>query len=232
MDTELPLAYQVTGDVPLFPFPTAKIAVVSDDDVKDADVIAPTAPASEPLGAADGKLETCLGEQFGIRVQLAENSRGDAGNSREDSLNSQAAEPCLRRQRIVGKDDCDMIGLVTKVEDVGMNISTLTEICGSLVADEPGLYKLLLPALVTASIEKPMYDDDPDILMRLDAGTVVDVAMVVERQDQKRLRAQLTQPVAGWISLENLEDGKRWAEKVARSPAGAEQVGARASHAG
>ena len=45
----------------------------------------------------------------------------------------------------------------------------------------------------------------------LDPGTAVHVVEVVRRDDLRRVRGRIDQPVAGWISLENLDTGFRWA---------------------
>ena len=50
----------------------------------------------------------------------------------------------------------------------------------------------------------------PDVVL----GTRVHVVEVVRRDDLRRVRGRIDRPVAGWISLENMDTGFRWARRV------------------
>ena len=60
-------------------------------------------------------------------------------------------------------------------------------------------------ASVTDGVER-----NSTVLTRLDPGTAVHVVEVVRRDDLRRVRGRIDNPVAGWISLENMDTGFRW----------------------
>lgn len=78
---------------------------------------------------------------------------------------------------------------------------------------EPNLSEELVPGnciiinrvLVTDGVERR------DGVVHLDPGTAVHVAEVVRRSDLRRVRGRIDRPVAGWISLVNLDNDYRWA---------------------
>ena len=69
----------------------------------------------------------------------------------------------------------------------------------------PGDYSITRTVGVAHSVDFSMDD-----FTTLAEGTAVHVVEVVRRDDQGRVRGRIDRPVAGWISLENLDDGSRW----------------------
>ena len=49
------------------------------------------------------------------------------------------------------------------------------------------------------------------VLVLIDQGIHVHVVEVVRRDDLRRVRGRIDGPVAGWVSLVNLDSGFRWA---------------------
>eukprot|EP00933_Yihiella_yeosuensis_P083615 TRINITY_DN9785_c0_g1_i1.p1 TRINITY_DN9785_c0_g1~~TRINITY_DN9785_c0_g1_i1.p1 ORF type:complete len:1112 (+),score=327.76 TRINITY_DN9785_c0_g1_i1:449-3337(+) len=80
-----------------------------------------------------------------------------------------------------------------------------------IVHDEPGHYVLTHFCFV-AEVVDDLDPDDDDLVDELEEGTEVEILEIVHLKEEKRVRALLAEP-DGWITLENLETGKRWAEK-------------------
>eukprot|EP00434_Breviolum_minutum_P040304 symbB.v1.2.035811.t1/scaffold4909.1/size33066/1 len=78
--------------------------------------------------------------------------------------------------------------------------------------DGPGLYILTRTAFVSPSFENVDPDDD-ELIDELDEGTRIRLVEVVLLEEENRLRARLVEP-DGWITLKNLETGRRWADKL------------------
>ena len=78
--------------------------------------------------------------------------------------------------------------------------------------DGPGLYILTRTAFVSPSFENVDPDDD-ELVDELDEGTRIRLVEVVLLEEENRLRARLVEP-DGWITLKNLETGRRWADKL------------------
>jgi hypothetical protein len=85
--------------------------------------------------------------------------------------------------------------------------------CIGQFEDTPGKYMVLAPSAVKSGIEL-----NTSRVGELVCGMIVQVLEVVRRDDMNRIRAR-TQNPAGWISLLNLIDGNRWAEKMVRRDA-------------
>eukprot|EP00448_Togula_jolla_P022655 CAMPEP_0170573004 /NCGR_PEP_ID=MMETSP0224-20130122/2529_1 /TAXON_ID=285029 /ORGANISM="Togula jolla, Strain CCCM 725" /LENGTH=1053 /DNA_ID=CAMNT_0010895553 /DNA_START=38 /DNA_END=3199 /DNA_ORIENTATION=- len=85
--------------------------------------------------------------------------------------------------------------------------------------DYPGLYCIVHQGtLVSASAS--LAQEKHEEVGRLDAGTMVEVVEVLRLpEDQKRVRAKLLEP-QGWISLVDLGDTYRWAQRVQLEPEG------------
>ncbi|CAE8634557.1 unnamed protein product, partial [Polarella glacialis] len=78
--------------------------------------------------------------------------------------------------------------------------------------DEPGNYVLTRTAFVSPNLDNLSPDDD-ELVGELDEGTTITILEVVRLVDAQRVRARLEDP-AGWITLMNIETGKRWADKL------------------
>merc|ERR1711924_30457 len=74
------------------------------------------------------------------------------------------------------------------------------------VEDGPGDYVIILQGTIVGE-EVELESKD---LAKLEMGQIVKVVEVQRHPDIKRVRAKIESP-AGWISLENLDDGQRWA---------------------
>lgn len=83
----------------------------------------------------------------------------------------------------------------------------------------PGKYIIIAELCVASNVEFAGSGGSRE-LATLPKGAEVDVVEVSRRGDMKRVRGRIAEP-AGWISLANLEDGRRWAVAV---PAGDEKL--------
>ncbi|CAJ1417591.1 unnamed protein product [Effrenium voratum] len=79
--------------------------------------------------------------------------------------------------------------------------------------DGPGLYVLRRTVFVSPSCENLDPDDD-EIVDELEVGSRVSILEVAHLRNERRLRARLAHP-DGWITLMNLQNGKRWATREA-----------------
>ena len=70
----------------------------------------------------------------------------------------------------------------------------------------PGNYTTTRGTAITSGVET----NKLTTLTELDEGTAVHVVEVVRRDDLRRVRGRIDSPVAGWISLENIDTGFRW----------------------
>ncbi|CAJ1333269.1 unnamed protein product [Effrenium voratum] len=84
----------------------------------------------------------------------------------------------------------------------------------SLQDDGPGLYALRT-VFVSPSCENIDPDED-EIVDELEEGRLVRIQEVAHLQNELRLRARLAHP-DGWITLVNLQNGRRWALKADES---------------
>ncbi|CAE8642109.1 unnamed protein product [Polarella glacialis] len=76
--------------------------------------------------------------------------------------------------------------------------------------DGPGNYTIVHDgSAVTPTVA---LGSDTDIVAQLSAGTKVIVSEIVNNDKEQRIRGRIARP-AGWISLLNTENGKRWARK-------------------
>jgi len=75
--------------------------------------------------------------------------------------------------------------------------------------DSPGKYVVVHAnsAVTAASVTAP------PVLAQLPLGTIIQVKEVVYRTEDMRVRGRIESPVAGWISIRDLEDGYQWARK-------------------
>lgn len=74
--------------------------------------------------------------------------------------------------------------------------------------DGPGFYRITKNASVTTDVSR-----NSILILWLETGWLVRVLEVVRCEDEFRVRARLAEP-EGWISLEDMETGSRWAEFV------------------
>lgn len=75
--------------------------------------------------------------------------------------------------------------------------------------DGPGMFAITHPCALAPSVRLALKED---VITELEIGTVVQVVEVVRNDEQHRIRARLENP-AGWISIEDILNGHRWAER-------------------
>jgi len=78
-----------------------------------------------------------------------------------------------------------------------------------IAKDAPGAYILTVDSTIISDL--PGMDE---ALMRLPAGSEVQVLKVVHCADKRQWRGWVEHPVHGWIALLGTEDGSRWAERL------------------
>lgn len=83
--------------------------------------------------------------------------------------------------------------------------------------DTPGLYALKRTAFVSPSFDN-VNPSDEELVDELAPGMLIRIAEVCTLKEQSRVRARL-EGTPGWITLENLNAGTRWAEKVEEADA-------------
>jgi len=81
--------------------------------------------------------------------------------------------------------------------------------------DAPGIYAIVRSAAVVPTVHM---SGTKEITISLKAGDIVEVVEVVHHEGENRLRGRIANP-PGWISLLDLEDGYRWAERQEGRPA-------------
>lgn len=84
---------------------------------------------------------------------------------------------------------------------------------GTYNDDGPGEYIITADTFVTKTIER-----ESEHVADVDHGTQVRVLEVMPHSPEHRVRARIQSP-PGWISIANLKDGHRWAERVAQREA-------------
>mmetsp|Transcript_29565 Transcript_29565/g.53718 ORF Transcript_29565/g.53718 Transcript_29565/m.53718 type:complete len:1185 (+) Transcript_29565:95-3649(+) len=80
--------------------------------------------------------------------------------------------------------------------------------------DAPGIYAIVRPAAVVPTVHM---SGTKEIHISLKAGDIVEVLEVVRHDTENRLRGRIANP-PGWISLLDLEDSYRWAERQEGRP--------------
>lgn len=80
--------------------------------------------------------------------------------------------------------------------------------------DRPGVYAVLRRAAVVPTVHM---SGTKEIRVELKAGDLVEVVEVVRNPGEARIRGRIANP-PGWISLLDLEDGHRWAERQEGRP--------------
>jgi len=77
------------------------------------------------------------------------------------------------------------------------------------VAEAPGDYVVTSPLSVSTEV---VFGKGP--IAELPSGTIIKVEEVHLREDLKRVRARITAPFAGYVSLRNIENGYQWATPI------------------
>lgn len=80
--------------------------------------------------------------------------------------------------------------------------------------DRPGIYAIIQRAAVVPTVHM---SGTKEIRQELKAGDLVEVLEVVRNPGEQRIRGRIANP-PGWISLMDLEDGHRWAERQEGRP--------------
>lgn len=119
-------------------------------------------------------------------------------------------------KRVRAKIEEPCVGWITLMDPFGTRAAILKENWCSdpavLQDDAPGLYVLKRMVFVSPSCEN-ITPEEEEILEELEEGKMVRVEEIVQLPHQLRVRARLAHP-AGWITLLNLETGRRWATKA------------------